>query len=96
MHVSGVLLPLVTACVGVSTYPAQQRHRGETGCAGPQDVVHPAAALRCLRRALSPGTLPAPRCCVPLERAAMDLRDVVWDDGSHPCSRLFSPARSQG
>lgn len=45
MHVSGVFLPLVTACVGVSMYPVQHQHRGEMGCAGPHDVVHPAAAL---------------------------------------------------
>ena len=44
MHVSGVFLPLVTACVSVSAYPAQHQHGGEMGCAGPHDAVHSAAA----------------------------------------------------
>ena len=105
MRVRGMFLPLVTACVGVSAYPA---HGGETGCAGPQSAVWPTAtaagqAAACLHLAgaacagvWAPETLPAPQCCVSFECAAMGLRDVVWAGGSHPCSRLAPPAWNQG
>lgn len=78
------------------------------GCAGPHDVVHPAAALAgCAAGCLyltgaacagvwAPKMLPAPWFCMPFECAVTGLHDVVWAGGSHPCSRLTPPARSQG
>ena len=108
MHVSGVFLPLVTACMGVSAYSAQHHDKGEKGCAGPRDTVYPAAASAgqaagCLHLAgaackgvRAPRMLPAPRCCLLFECAVMDLHDVVGAGVSHPCSHLTPPAQSQG